>query len=93
MRLGATPVLIPNTMVKTQAAEDTTLETAWENRWVPGLLKLRFNSPLRGIAEKLKEKLFANETGKPVSIKKNITLYQRSFTRNPENEYRKFSGA
>ena len=39
MRLGVTPVYIPNTMVKTQAADDTMLETAWESRWLPGLLK------------------------------------------------------
>ena len=30
MRLGDTPVLIPNTMVKTQAADGTILETVWE---------------------------------------------------------------
>ena len=36
MRLGETPVHIPNTMVKTQAADDTMLETAWESRWMPG---------------------------------------------------------
>ena len=35
MRLGETPVLIPNTMVKTKAADDTMLETAWESRWLP----------------------------------------------------------
>ena len=35
MRLGVTPVLIPNTTVKTQAAEGTMLETIWENRWSP----------------------------------------------------------
>ena len=35
MRLGATPVPIPNTMVKTQSADDTMLETAWESRWLP----------------------------------------------------------
>ena len=35
MRLGETPVHIPNTMVKTQAAHGTMLETAWESRWVP----------------------------------------------------------
>ena len=37
MRLGDTPVLIPNTMVKTQAAEGTILETVWESRWLPDL--------------------------------------------------------
>ena len=35
MRLGVTPVPIPNTMVKTQAADGTMLETVWENRWLP----------------------------------------------------------
>ena len=35
MRLWDTPVPIPNTMVKTQAAEDTWWEAAWENRWSP----------------------------------------------------------
>ena len=35
MRLWETPVPIPNTTVKTQAADGTMLETAWESRWVP----------------------------------------------------------
>ena len=39
MRLGETPVPIPNTMVKTQAAHGTMLETAWESRWLPDLKK------------------------------------------------------
>ena len=37
MRYGVTPVLIPNTMVKTIAAENTMLATAWEDRWLPDL--------------------------------------------------------
>ena len=37
MRLRDTPVPIPNTMVKTQTAENTTLATAWEDRWLPDL--------------------------------------------------------
>ena len=37
MRLGVTPVPIPNTMVKTQAADGTALETMWESRWLPEL--------------------------------------------------------
>ena len=37
MRPGDTPVPIPNTMVKTRAADDTMLETAWESRWLPDL--------------------------------------------------------
>ena len=36
MRLGDTPVPIPNTMVKTQAADGTILETVWESRRLPG---------------------------------------------------------
>ena len=35
MRLGVTPVPIPNTTVKTLAADNTMLETAWEGRWLP----------------------------------------------------------
>ena len=35
MRLGETPVPIPNTTVKTQSADGTTLETVWESRWAP----------------------------------------------------------
>ena len=33
--MGDTPVLIPNTMVKTQAADGTILETVWERRRLP----------------------------------------------------------
>ena len=33
--MGDTPVPIPNTMVKTQAADGTALETMWESRWLP----------------------------------------------------------
>ena len=35
MRLGETPVPIPNTTVKTQEADGTALETVWESRWLP----------------------------------------------------------
>ena len=35
MRLGDTPVPIPNTMVKTYAADGTLLETVRESRWLP----------------------------------------------------------
>ena len=37
--MGDTPVPIPNTMVKTQAADGTMLETIWESRWLPDYLK------------------------------------------------------
>ena len=36
--MGDTPVPIPNTMVKTQAADGTALETVWESRWLPDFL-------------------------------------------------------
>ena len=35
MRLGDAPVLIPNTIVKTQAADGTILESVWESRRLP----------------------------------------------------------
>ena len=35
MRPWETPVPIPNTTVKTQTADGTMLETAWESRWLP----------------------------------------------------------
>ena len=38
MRQRDTPVLIPNTMVKTLAAEGTILETIWESRRLPDTL-------------------------------------------------------
>ena len=40
MRLGETPVPIPNTMVKPQTADGTVLETIWESRRLPGNLGL-----------------------------------------------------
>ena len=43
MRFGVTPVLIPNTMVKTLAADGTILETVWESRWLPDLKRKQFN--------------------------------------------------
>ena len=48
MRLGVTPVLIPNTMVKTQTADGTALETKWESRWLP-----EFNGGVAQLGEHL----------------------------------------
>ena len=45
MRLGETPVPIPNTMVKTQEADGTMLETAWESRWLPDYKKDFISDP------------------------------------------------
>ena len=36
-----TPVPIPNTMVKTQTADGTLLETARESRWLPEYKKVQ----------------------------------------------------
>ena len=45
MRLWETPVPIPNTTVKTQAADDTWLETARESKWLPETkIKMILNS-------------------------------------------------
>ena len=38
MRYGETPVPIPNTTVKTIAAESTIRATVWEDRWLPDFL-------------------------------------------------------
>ena len=40
IRLRVTPVPISNTMVKTQTAENTRLETVWEDRWMPALERI-----------------------------------------------------
>ena len=42
-----TPVPIPNTMVKTQAADGTSLETVRESRWPPGYKKLKNTKQIR----------------------------------------------
>ena len=44
MRSGETPVPIPNTMVKTWAADGTALETVWESRWPPKLKKEKMDT-------------------------------------------------
>ena len=41
IRLGETPVPIPNTMVKAQTADGTALETVWESRWPPDHKKFK----------------------------------------------------
>ena len=48
--MGVTPVPIPNTMVKTQAADGTALETMWESRWLPEFEKRKLVLPvIRGL--------------------------------------------
>ena len=56
MRLGETPVPIPNTTVKTQAADGTALETVWESRWPPDQKKIKENWFYQWY--KMKRKLF-----------------------------------
>ena len=52
IRPGATPVPIPNTMVKTQAADGTALETVWESNGqfinVPEVTQHQGNVDLNG---------------------------------------------
>ena len=45
MRLGDTPVPIPNTTVKTHSADGTALETVWESRWAPDQKKKNRRDP------------------------------------------------
>ena len=52
MRLRVTPVPIPNTMVKTQAADGTSLETVRESRWPPGYKNEEHEAdPLQNVRE------------------------------------------
>ena len=46
MRFGETPVPIPNTMVKTNTADDTWLETTWESRWLPDFISTFFGDSI-----------------------------------------------
>ena len=41
-----TPVPIPNTTVKTQAADGTALETVWESRWPPDYKKFNMKKEM-----------------------------------------------
>ena len=50
MRLGVTPVPIPNTTVKTRAAESTILATVWKDRWLPDIKKGLIAQPVRAHA-------------------------------------------
>ncbi len=45
MRLGDTPVPIPNTTVKTREADGTALETVWESRRAPDQKKKNRGHP------------------------------------------------
>ena len=56
MRLGVTPVPIPNTMVKTQTAEGTALETVWESRWPPNLKEKSKGRFAAGVKNKYRQR-------------------------------------
>ena len=66
MRLWETPVPIPNTTVKTQAADGTALETVWESRWPPdqkrktdgSLVKIEQASEVSFVGTKRRQKRF-----------------------------------
>ena len=74
MRLGDTPVLIPNTMVKTYTADGTALETMWESRWPPDLKKENWCLP---VIRKLKKFRFLM-TDKTVKICTLKTAYKKN---------------
>ena len=86
MRLGDTPVLIPNTMVKTQAADGTILETVWESRWLPdshgGIAQLGEHLPCKqGV-------MSSNLTISTRSFPKEMITAERSAAGTLKTEYR-----
>ena len=54
--MRVTPVPIPNTMVKPQAADGTSLETVRESRWPPDIEKEKLVLP---VIRDLKQDLFS----------------------------------
>ncbi len=58
MRLREIPVPIPNTMVKTQAADGTMLATAWESRRVPGHFLFKFMLHGSGIGNNVRRMFY-----------------------------------
>ena len=79
MRFWETPVLIPNTMVKTKTADDTILVTVWESRWLPN-----YNGGVAQLGEHLPCKQGVKSSNLSVSIVDVIkqlqsTLYLENF--------------
>ena len=64
MRFWETPVHIPNTMVKTKAADDTILVTVWESRWL-----LDYNGGVAQLGEHLPCKQGVKSSNLSVSIR------------------------
>ena len=83
MRLGVTPVPIPNTMVKTQTADGTALETVWESRWPPNLKKkerrqIRCRSLKINTGKDEQQLINANPISRAVLLKAGFTSDQSS---------------
>ena len=76
MRIGETPVPIPNTMVKTYTADGTALETVWESRWPP------VHGDIAQLGEHLPCKQGVESSNLFISIRmsKNHPLYLENFT-------------
>ena len=81
MRLGDTPVPIPNTTVKTQSADGTALETVWESRWLPDQKERNRRSCLIKIERALESELCRKQSGtRRFSISPVLTLNQSGRT-------------
>ena len=50
-----TPVPIPHTTVKTQAADGTALETVWESRWPPDYKKFNMKKEMNWFLPVIKD--------------------------------------
>ena len=74
MCIRETPVPIPNTTVKTYAADGTMLETAWESRWLPDYKKEN-----GGVAQ-LGEHLPCKQGVKSSNLSVSIVKFLRNFT-------------
>ena len=73
--MGDTPVPIPNTTVKTQSADGTMLETAWESRWVPdhfgGVAQLGEHLPCKqGVKSSNLSVSIVNKSSQSTNLKK-----------------------
>ena len=81
MRLGDTPVPIPNTTVKTQSADGTALETVWESRWAPDQKERNRRSCLIKIERALESELCRKQSGtRRFSMSPVLTLNQSGRT-------------
>ena len=78
MRIGETPVPIPNTTVKTYPADDTAWATVWESRWPPNLKKEKHLN-----SDRMEEEIFHDMTVQAVRKRKDVsdTHEQSSFRR------------